>query len=65
MIRFTSKQQYTISRVTSFLLGLMGSARTRSRVDLLGLLDDEPILHQLADILAYKIKETKDQQYVA
>jgi hypothetical protein len=65
MIKFTSKQQYTISRVTSFLLGLMGSACTRPRVDLLGLLDDEPILHQLADILAYAIRETKDQQSIA
>jgi hypothetical protein len=31
-------------------------------VDLLGLLDNEPILHQLTDVLACKTKETIYQQ---
>ncbi|BAS85050.1 Os03g0579550, partial [Oryza sativa Japonica Group] len=39
----------TIARVTSLLLGLMGSPCTGPGVNLLGLLDNEPILDQLTD----------------
>lgn len=50
---------HTISWVTPLLLGLMGSACAKPRVDLLGLLDNEPILDQLPDVLTYKLTEKK------
>ena len=46
--------QYTISRMTSLLLGLMRPPCTGPGVDLLRLPDDKTILNQLADILACK-----------
>ena len=47
-------QQYTISRVTALLLGLMSPPCTGPGVNLLRLLDDETILYQLPDVLACK-----------
>ncbi|WVZ95231.1 hypothetical protein U9M48_041023, partial [Paspalum notatum var. saurae] len=46
-------QKYTISRVTALLLGLMSPPCTGPGVNLLRLLDDETILYQFPDVLAW------------
>lgn len=45
-------QQYTVARVPPLLFGLMCPPCTGPRMDLLWLLDDEAVLHQLTNVLA-------------
>jgi hypothetical protein len=47
-------QQYTVARVPPLLFGLMCPPCTGPRMDLLWLLDDEAVLHQLTNVLAWK-----------
>lgn len=53
-----SGHEYTISRMPPLLLGFMFSARTRSWMDLHGLLDNEAILHQLSYVLPCNSNKT-------